>query len=258
MAADRMIGQAFIESELEIEKILRLHTHWWLMFSGTVPNVFDIYDEARRQLDEEKDYDIAAVTTLLEGCYRRKRLALAEAAYLVPRGWTLDQLQAEGLEKLGDFQFRTLSTAIADYRLDLDLVVAGFDGEGTGHIFTVANPGTSSRQDIPGCCAIGNGWFGALYFMYFREMSPRMTAAEALYHVFEAKVIGYQAGGIGDETDLVVARFKEEPIRLQGTKIPRLCKLWDKFGPQPTRGLERALGRYVKHQVEHTRGAEEP
>jgi len=245
LAADKMVGQGFIEAELEIEKILRIHPDWWLLFAGTVPHVFDIFDGVRRRLDENMHYSVDEVITVLEECYRRKRMERAEATYLTPRGWILSEFQGGGRERLGDLLFQTLDASIANYRLDLELLVAGFDKDGLAHLVSVENPGISSRHDIPGYHAIGNGMFGALYFMFYRSMSVKMNASEGLYHTFEAQVFGYQAGSIGEETDFVVARFEQEPIRLQESALPILMRLWNRFAPRPTKSLDTALGKYV-------------
>jgi len=100
--------------------------------------------------------------------------------------------------------------------------------------------------------------FGAMYFMYFREMSVSMSAAEALYYVYEANIFGYQAGGVGEETDFLIARFQEQPIHFQESHVPVLNDLWQKFGPQEAEGLQRALGRYVRRQRPTARTAQRP
>jgi 20S proteasome alpha/beta subunit len=245
LAADKMIEQGFVEAELEIEKIARLHPDWWVMFSGTVPNVFDIIDRAEADLAKSEHHRTMDVVRILEECYKEKRLRLVEATHLTPRGWSMAQFQEYGREKFGDAYFQNLDMAIAAFAMDLELIVAGFDSTGKAQLFTLRHPGQADRQDIPGYIAIGKGMFGALYFMFYRGMSVGMSAAEALYHVCEAKNFGYQAGGIGEETDFVVARFGCEPIQLQQSTLPELEKLWTQFQPKPTEGLNEALGHHV-------------
>ena len=245
LAADKMISQGFIQAELQVEKIASIHSDWWVMFAGSVPDIFDILDEARAKLAESEHHDILDVVPVVEECYRRKRLRLAEANYLVPRGWSIAQFQASGRSSLGDAYFQNLDNAIATYVLGLDLMVAGFDSSGVAHLFNVGNPGLAARRDIPGYHAIGNGWIGALYFMFYRAMSTSMGATESLYHVFEAQSFGYEAGGIGEETDFIVARFGCEPVRLQENSMPELAELWVQFCPQPVSGLQERLGHYL-------------
>jgi len=73
----------------------------------------------------------------------------------------------------------------------------------------------------------------------------KMSASEALYHTYEAQVFGYQAGSIGEETDFVVARFGQDPIRLQESNLPILAKLWKRFAPKATKGLDQYLEKYI-------------
>ena len=256
LAADRMVGQGFIQAELDIEKIVPVHPDWWVMFAGTVSHSFDIIDNFKSRVQASEHYGVAAVLSAFEQAYQVKRMAQVEAEILAPRGLTAAQFQTSGLAMLGEIEFRTLLASIASYQFDLSLIVAGFDHTGQAQTFTVASPGVATRQDIPGYCAIGNGMFGALYFMFYREVSMKMPAYETLYYVFEAQTFGFEAGGIGYETDFVVARFGEPAIRFQESKMPEIEKLWKKFRPRPTSGLEAALGKYTK-QPERTDEADQ-
>ena len=256
MAADRMISQGFIQAELEIEKIVAVHPDWWVMLAGTVPHAFDIIDDVRNRVRASEHYGVVEVLSSFEHAYRQKRMSQVEADILVPRGLTVSQFQTTGLATLGETEFRTLLASIASYQLNLNLIVTGFDHTGEAHAFTIESPGVATRQDIPGYCAIGNGMFGALYFMFYREVSVKMPAYESLYYVYEAQNFGYEAGGIGMETDFVVARFREPPLRFQESATVELPKLWKKFRPPVVRGLKGALAEYVT-QPERTAEADQ-
>ena len=41
--------------------------------------------------------------------------------------------------------------------------------------------------------------------LFYRDMSPKITAREALYYALEAKYFGEQASGVGTRTDMYIA-----------------------------------------------------
>jgi len=95
--------------------------------------------------------------------------------------------------------------------------VAGFDG-GKGYIFSLYGDGMKrgipQRYDIPGFDAIGSGSTAATYMMYYRDVSPKIPVREAVYYALEAKYFGEQATGVGESTDLFIARPNKELIQL--------------------------------------------
>ena len=50
MAADRMVSTTFIESELEISKIIPVDDHWWIMLAAdALAGAFPIIDNVRTE-----------------------------------------------------------------------------------------------------------------------------------------------------------------------------------------------------------------
>ena len=245
LMADKMLGVGFIEAELAIEKIIQIHRNWWVMIAGNdISPVFDILDWSRKTLGEEDECDVERVMQVISDNYQKKRLDLIEALYLKTRGWTMEQFVAKGHNNLPPTVFVEIDQAVQQYKLDISLLVGGFDCNGVGHIFSVDNPGITRRHDIPGYYAIGNGMFGALYFMYYRELSAPMKASECLYYVYEGKIFGYQAGGIGEDTDCIIARHNKPELKLAAEAISTLDEMWVEFRPQLVKRLAR-LNPYV-------------
>jgi len=245
LMADKMLGIGFIEAELAIEKIVQIHKNWWVMIAGNdITPVFDILDWSKKSLGEEDECNVDKVMQVMSDNYQKKRIDSAEAHYLKTRGWTMGQFVAEGNNGLPPTVFQEIDQQIQRYRLEVSLLVGGFDRQGVGHVFSVDNPGVTRRHDIPGYHAIGNGMFGALYFMYYRELSVPMKASECLYYMFEGRNFGYEAGGIGEDTDCIIVRHNEPELRLDAEAISTLDKMWEEFRPQPIEGFDR-LNRYV-------------
>ena len=74
--------------------------------------------------------------------------------------------------------------------------------------------------------------FGALFMMYYRELSARMPSHWCLYYAFEAKTFGEQAGGVGEQTDIYIARHGEPLVKVGEELMKRLNRLWGKYRPR--------------------------
>ena len=235
-----MVGVGFIESELDISKMLELHTGWRLLISGDdITPVFDLLDYAKAYL---KGLNIAETDTIslhvamaaIRAGYEKKRLEEAEALFLKPTGGDIDTFNADG-HQLPDYG--ETKSKISDYSLPIELMVTGFS-EGRGYIFSLAGTGSQKgliqRHDIPGFYAIGSGSYGALYMLYYREMSYREKARAAAYYVMEAKLFGEQAGGVGEGTDMYLATADGKFTKFDEDKTveAKLVKVWGKLRPR--------------------------
>ncbi|GAC1631465.1 MAG: hypothetical protein NVS9B14_03340 [Candidatus Acidiferrum sp.] len=201
MIADRMIGIGIIESEPNISKLRELHKDWWVLFSGdNISSIFDIVDYAKEQIreikksedsDPESPISLQIATKVVEDSYQRKRMNDAETLYLRPIGWDIGTFNATGKDCLPDFI--DIKGNIDAYSLPIELLVAGFS-EGKACLFSLSGSGTekgiTQRHDIPGFYSVGGGGLGALYMLYYREMSSQKPMREAVYYTMEAKLLG--------------------------------------------------------------------
>lgn len=238
--ADRMVGVGFIESELDISKMLELHNGWRVLLSGDdITPVFDIIDYAKEYLKEKK---VVATDTIslqmamdaIRESYEKKRKEEAESLFLKPTGWDIDTFNIDG-RNLPDYG--EIKSKLSDYSLPIELMVTGFS-DGNGYIFSLSGTGSQKgliqRHDIPGFYAIGSGAYGALFMLYYREMSFREKARAAAYYTMEAKLFGEQAGGVGEGTDMFVATSdgKFIPFDEDGTIEAKLVRVWGKLRPR--------------------------
>jgi 20S proteasome alpha/beta subunit len=236
LAADKMIGSHAIEAEAEIHKILRLHKDWQVMLAGNdVAPAFEIVDSAKKKLSKGKSFSVQEVEHAVVESYREKRLAEAASQHLAPRGWTPETFNSPSANALPESLRLAIDSAIENHRLDLELLVAGFDRNGQGHIFSVSdydNRGAARRFDIPGFQAIGSGSHGANYMMMYRAMSPALPIRWALYHVLEGKYFGEFAAGVGLRTDLYILRHAKQSIKIkEDTVDEKLMKICEDLAP---------------------------
>jgi 20S proteasome alpha/beta subunit len=244
LVSDKMIGTGFIESEPDINKLLTLHKDWWaLIAADDISPIFDIIDYAKGAIREKKraaalasdsPLSLQDAMDVIREAYEKKRMEQAESLYLKPIGWDIASFNASagGPNCLPDFG--EIKARIADYSLDIELLVAGFS-EGTGYLFSLIGREGSiiNRHDIPGFYAIGSGGIGAIYMMYYRDMSYKKLTREAVYYAMEAKLFGEQASGVGEKTNLYIATAdgKFTPLG-ENTIEKKLISVWNKLRPK--------------------------
>ena len=122
---------------------------------------------------------------------------------------------------------------MAEYHLDIELLVAGFD-QGNGYIFSlIGREGAIvNRHDVPGFCSIGSGGIGAIFMLYYRDMSYKKPIREAVYYAMEAKLFGEQASGVGEDTDLYIVTADGRFITLGEESIDdKLVAVWNLLRP---------------------------
>jgi len=222
LVADKMIGVGYVESEMEVTKMRPIHPDWWMLFAADdLTPVFDIIDYAKSSLDQKKPPSVEQVKNAVEEAFRRKRIKDAEALYLFPIDWNITDFKREGYEKLPNFS--ELQSKIESYTLPIQLLVAGFDTVGKGHVFSLYGygdkRGIGSRLDIPGFEAVGSGATTATFMLYYRDFSPKTSVREAVYYALEAKYLGEQATDVSAATDLFIARPGKELIQLNDNDV---------------------------------------
>jgi len=229
LVADKMIGVGYVEGEPDIEKLQRLHPRWWVMIAGDdVAPAFPIIDRAKELLGDGP-VNVDSVTDAMKIAYDQQRTKEAESVYLKPRDWKMERFNREGSQILSDY--RELAAKISEYELSVKFIIAGFNRDGKAYILSIDGDDKRAeprRHDIPGFCAIGSGAIGAVYMMFYRDLSPDLKARQALYHVLEAKYFGEQASGVGPRTDMYIARPQATVATASGDEAePTVTKVND-------------------------------
>jgi len=275
LVADKMVGIGYITSEPDITKLLNLHKSWWVLFAGDpIASVFNIVEYAKKSLAKKRGVSVDEPITLelaeevIQQAFHRKRMEDAEALYLKPIGWDIGSFNLHGNSRLPNFG--QIQQRIDDYSLPIELLVAGFS-EGKGHIFSLSGYGESrgipTRHDVPGFYAVGSGSTGAVYMMYYRDMSSKMTTREAMYYAFEAKYFGEQASDVGQRTDMYLATCDgkwiplEEENFVEGKLVPICRRLQPKWLGKKDRAFlnsVRQLTDFGKIKDEPKKGKKKP
>ena len=138
-----------------------------------------------------------------------------------------------------EITFREIDSALSLYNLGSEFLLCGFDDNEVGQILSVRNPGVGERHDIPGFHAMGSGVYGALYMMYYRELSFVTPIHDWLYYIYEAKAFGEYAGAVGQETELLIARPNQEVQKVVDGFHTSLDRMWGNYRPGELNGRDR-------------------
>lgn len=241
LVSDKMIGTQMIESEPEITKVIPIHPNWRIMFAGDdICQVFPIADAARLTLSGRKRAPtLKQVCNAVYECYSEERSRQSEAIHLAPLGWNRNTFNSAKSAILPEALREELLTKIADHRVGITLLVAGFGSTGNAHIFSVddnEDRGKPRIQDLPGYHAIGSGGEAAMYMMAYREMSAAVPLRLALYYAVEGKYFGEKSGGVGTKTDAWVMRSGLRPFKMSTEALEEsLFDLCMRLEPRPIR-----------------------
>lgn len=136
------------------------------------------YQEAREQgLDDE----------ILRPRLLTKELLIARPSTLVP---------------LDSQYFADVAKRVADFRMGCDLLVCGFDAQGTGHIFSVHDPGVVNSHELEGYAAIGIGAETAISRLVWDRAEPADILVFSLYQTLAAKLCAQSIQGVGWASDV--------------------------------------------------------
>lgn len=216
LVADKMIGAGFVESQPDIQKVIKVHRDWWVMFAGDdISPVFEITDLVRNEIERRRSLYVENVEEAVEQSYESARIKRAIYKYLNRWHMDVDKFVASGRAMLGKRLFTRTRRDIRDFNIDLELIVAGFDRNKEARIFSVDREGNVRRQDLPGFCAIGSGSLAAEYIMMYRgELCNKSLLREAIFYALEGKYFGEQASGVGTRTDMFILRAGKKPIAM--------------------------------------------
>jgi len=198
------------------------------MVAGDITHVAPIIDAATLALLGLSDATntLSLVERALVVAYQSVRMQYAKDLVLAPIGMTMEALERNS-ERQG------LTEKLERVDLGCQLLVAGFDWAGDGHIFTVENPGIGHNHDLAGWASIGSGAFSAISTLLHHSVNHEMELARVLYHVCEAKFMAESAQGVGRHTVVKVLNATtpiQAPSELSEDFIATIRSDWEKEG----------------------------
>lgn len=167
--------------------------------------------------------------------YQDVQYKLSEDLVLKPMGFGWEYMQRGDAVIVG-----RLMDKLEQVSLGCELLIAGFDWNGDGCIFSVVTPGTAKDHNMCGYEAIGTGAYSAQATLMHHSINQEMKLASVLYHVCESKFMAESAEGVGRQTHVKVA-FGDaamDSYELSGESIDGIRRAWELQGrPRVPPGL---------------------
>lgn len=187
-----------------------IHKDWWALFAGDVSLAGGIFSRLKANFPSGglSTYDVSdALSTALFERWQSD----TERAYLRKEGYSSDTFRDEAPKKMPANIYNELRERRLRHTLKAEIIVAGFDERGVGHIlschgFVGPDQFVPANHDTAGYFAIGSGARGALWMMSYRDVGPQMKRRDVAYYSVEGKYYGELSSDVHEATDLVIIR----------------------------------------------------
>lgn len=239
MASDQMLSMGgYMSADGCTTKVDPFYYHWFSQFSADdVSAITPIYDNIRDYDESNPAGRVVDVASIAKDSYKKQRLLQIEDDILASYGLTWEQFKSEGRTRLGDRDFEIVIEAIRRYDLQVEMLVAGFDGQNEPHIFTVGNPGKVDYYDKVGFWAIGSGRHQALASLFASQYRLNAPLEECVAHVLCAKFSAESAQGVGEKTFLIVYTKEDLLIGVSTDVEDAVKRGWKRLPKIPSRLL---------------------
>jgi hypothetical protein len=187
--SDLMLSTDYMSAESSSTKINPISSsgRWICIFAGS-PSIYGgTLDRIRGLLvgGAENGKNVRAAA---EKAFREELNHKIEGELLSPFGLSRKEFLEGGKEYFGSEEFQRILYQLNAIRLDTSFIIAGFDENGTPHLFSIADPGITENHLHLGFHAIGTGWLrcaGSLYGTYESDLST----PDLIYRLCEAKFL---------------------------------------------------------------------
>ena len=157
-------------------------------------------------------------------------------------GISFDYLVNSGKDKFGEQFVATCLDTISRFRVDAELIIAGFalvtdhlDGTTSKHPMLCALSENDdgdvaiSEEDF---AVIGAGCNAARTMLFYREQDSGDGLMDTIYKVVEAKVMSRGVPGVGESLSLEVLYPNSPMLSLSSSGYDRCVELFRRFGPR--------------------------
>jgi 20S proteasome alpha/beta subunit len=244
VVSDRMVTVGdVIEFEHEVTKFEQLTNNSVILTAGSATIQSDIIKNAKSKLDKLNDIPFEELNSLVKNSYLEVRNNCCEELFLKPIGLNLEAFYKNQRAFLPEFVFKVLDN-IHTYRLELSLVLTGFDERG-GNIQLIEEPGTSESYNSVGFCAVGSGSLNAISTFTLHNYAPSFKLEKALYLAFASKKNAERAPGVGEKNTDILIISKTGITKINEAGIELLNKIYNTHSKIDDKGYQEVKDKLI-------------
>jgi hypothetical protein len=268
LVSDSKVSFGDFSADMAVLKMEPLFARWMTLFAGEdVEHIPFILERAHDLLSSARRKKGAVptpgqVANALQRSYEERLETQIEATVLRRYGYTVKSFRNEGKKKCTASVYNGLCSKIANVKISLKFLLAGFDSKNKGHIIVGGGEEAPMDYTTLGFWAIGTGAHAALSsLVYHRErqhISTTKPVEECLYVACASKFMSESARDIGKFTAVSTISM------IDGFHLPHvkpIRKIWENEGaPRLPKNLEERIKPYIvspERAVEDTQAAVE-
>lgn len=236
--SDQMLsyGDIFQATDQGAWKTLQISDDWHVTFSGDAvvfkQIVLKIIRDLRASDSGAGSFDAASVMRVASEAYSNIFDLEFAAQNLFQIGYrTVADLRRDGLSELGDAIFSDYHEKLAQFDLEVDIVIFGYDNKSKPWIFQVVNPGRVIDCGLLGYAVLGSGYHMAMGSLTYKPLCRDLE--NLVYRLLEAKFSAETASGVGKGTTLITVNQDGIVRSMESEEVQRIREVWEKTRKQP-------------------------
>jgi ATP-dependent protease HslVU (ClpYQ) peptidase subunit len=207
VVSDSKVSFGDFSADMAVFKMDVFFEKWLALFAGDdIEHIPFVLERANRLLSTTRRRNRSTVTpsqvaSAIQRAYEEQLEAQIEAKVLRRYGFSVKSFANEGKKKCTASIFNGLCAKIANIKLSLKFLLAGFDAKNKGHL--IVGGGEEAPKDYTslGFIAIGSGASAALSSLLFhrerQHISTSASESECLYVACAAKYMAESATDVG-------------------------------------------------------------
>jgi hypothetical protein len=253
LVSDTKVSFGDFSADMAVLKMDMLFARWMTMFAGEdVDHIPFILERARDLLSSNRRRMKAIptptqVANALQRSYDERLEAQIEAKVLRRYGYTVKSFRDEGKKKCTASVYNGLCAKIANVKLSLRFLLAGFDEKNKGHIIGGGGEEAPTDYTTLGFWAIGTGANAALSsLIYHKErqhISSTGSVEQCLYVACASKFMSESARDVGKFTTASTISMAD------GIFLPHvnpIRKIWESEGaPRMPKDIGERITPYI-------------
>jgi 20S proteasome alpha/beta subunit len=207
--SDSKVAFGSFSADKAVQKTLPLGERNVLLMAGNdSARAQTVFDRSKSRFDSERSRDADRIAEIVFEECNAERDRIIEACVLRRRGFNWEMFRKGGRNFCTDAVYYEIESEIADVKLSLDCLIAGFDSNGKPHIRFTNCETPPENYDQLGFYAIGTGAQSAMsslaHAVEYLGLRKQATLSAVVYHVLAAKFMSESAQDVGQDTFLMV------------------------------------------------------